>query len=161
MANRPLPSTPRFIRSTLLMLAASLMLGGCALIDGNTDDNRRLGVDRERAAWQANAPDQYAYVYVYGCFCPEEVRGPFEVVVQDGVVVSAVREGGPVTDFSPIVTVDELFDLIEEAYAEGADQVEVIYHEPFGYPLEISIDYDTGVADDELFIAVTSFRGIR
>jgi hypothetical protein len=52
-------------------------------------------------------------------------------------------------------TVGGLFDILRAAYAEDAHDVDVSYDPDFGYPTELSIDYDEQVADEELGMRVT------
>ena len=46
-------------------------------------------------------------------------------------------------------TVEEAFELVRQA-AERADYYEVQDHSRFGYPVEFSVDWILGMAEDEL-----------
>jgi Family of unknown function (DUF6174) len=68
--------------------------------------------------------------------------------------------------FIPL-TMDDLFDVLDEAYANHADVVQVSYDRDLGYPMEISIDPNygcqnpednCGVSDDEIEYTVKSFQ---
>ena len=56
-----------------------------------------------------------------------------------------------------IWTMDELFDLIRDAQAGGADDIEVAYSVD-GYPTLINIDYIKQAIDDELSLRIEDLR---
>ncbi len=67
------------------------------------------------------------------CFCPEERRGPFAVVVRTGIV-EATRDGKPVAEFASTTyfTVPGLFTAVERfAYS---DDITVAYDPDYGFP---------------------------
>ena len=130
------------------------LLSGCSLVGGTdaTDD-----LDDARRLWADADLGSYTMTLTRGCFCLEESIGPFEVTVEDGVVVSATREGETVpTD--RVLTVDALFDVLEDAYRRDAHRVEVTYDPTQGYPTTFFIDYDAGVADEELGYTVENLE---
>jgi hypothetical protein len=123
----------RLIRS----LAAVLVLSACATpLAGGTG-----GESASRQLWEQQGIDDYRYVYSVVCFCPE--RGPVQVTVRDGRVTevqttaaSSARVSG--TAQLQVLTVDELFDRIEEAQANGT-YTKVEYHPRLGYPTSAEI----------------------
>ena len=88
----------------------------------------------------------YRYQIQYSCFCPPEAMGPFTVLVRNGTEATSEEA---VPEFVTLPTIEELFVIIEEAYAQDASTVEVTYEERLGYPLAIFIDYDEMMADEE------------
>ena len=52
-------------------------------------------------------------------------------------------------------TVEDLFDLIEDAIARDAAVLEVRYDGRLGYPRAIVLDFSVDVADDELSVTVS------
>ncbi|HEX5871519.1 MAG TPA: DUF6174 domain-containing protein [Longimicrobium sp.] len=122
----------RLIRS----LAPALLLAACAapLVGGGDEDSL------SRRRWEGQGIDDYRYVYDAVCFCAE--RGPVQVTVRDGRVVEVAnadpnaRVAGGAT--RQVLTVDELFDRIEEAEANGT-YTKVEYHPRLGYPTSAEI----------------------
>jgi hypothetical protein len=122
----------RLIRS----LAPALLLSACGtpLLGGSDDDSLF------RLMWERQGIDDYRYVYSAICFCPE--RGPVQVTVRDNRVVE-VQSTQP-GDWAaggvqlPVLTVDELFDLIDEA-EENDTYTKVEYHPRLGYPTSAEI----------------------
>src|SRR5688500_13473280 len=112
------------------LLAPVLLLSACAkpLIGGSDSDapNRQL--------WQRQGIDDYRYTYSVVCFCPE--RGPVRVTVRDGRIAEVqnadpnARVAGPAQ--LQVLTVDDVFDRIEEAEANGT-HTSIQYHPTLGY----------------------------
>ena len=68
---------------------------------------------------------------------------PVVIRPEDGQPVEA-----PVADAFPPVS--GLFAVIDDALLRGAHRVDVEYDHETGTPLRLSIDYDEGLADEEL-----------
>ena len=99
----------------------------------------------------------YNYKLTVGCFCGE--AGTFDVEVRNGVVVNAAPSSGQSSGGEGAgKTMDDLFGVLTQAYAQNADEVVVEYIALLGYPTSISIDYTRGVSDDEIFYGVDSFE---
>ncbi|HEX6373471.1 MAG TPA: DUF6174 domain-containing protein [Longimicrobium sp.] len=117
-------------------LAPALLLAACAapLVGGGDDGSLA------RLVWERQGIDDYRYVYSAVCFCPE--RGAVEVTVRDGQVVEvrntdpSARVAGDAT--RQVLTVDQVFDRIEEAEANGT-YTRVEYHPRLGYPTSAEI----------------------
>ena len=113
-------------------------------------------VAAQRAVWESAGVANYVITYRTVCFCP--VVNDMEVVVRDGVLVSASNGGVAVaTDRFDVYDVDRLFDLIEAEIASGSDLVDVTFAPDLGYPLTIDLDRSLMAVDEELLIEVTRF----
>lgn len=112
--------------------------------------------------WQAQQIGSYRYGLAVSCFCPEELRQPVVITVTAGETNAIVTTAGgaPVTAafFDQYNTVDKLFALIQQAIAEGADEVAVTYDPTLGYPTEIKLDGSTQIADDERFLTISDLQ---
>jgi hypothetical protein len=97
------------------------------------------GGSEARQRWERQGIDDYRYVYSVVCFCPE--RGPVQVTVRDGQVAS-VGSADPNARVGQqllvVLTVDEVFDRIEEAEENGTP-TKVEYHPQLGYPTSAEI----------------------
>jgi hypothetical protein len=140
------------------------MLGllGCSWAAACSDlaiDVRSLTeLERAEAKWSRYGPESYAYGVARSCFCPVEAIGPVWVsVVGTTVTRTYVDSGDPVPASLAHLfpTVEELFDILREAYAADADEIRVTYEQDLGYPAELWIDYDRTTADEELGMTVT------
>lgn len=116
-------------------------------------------LQQQRMKWADTGIADYTHVVEIGCFCPEDVRGPFEVTVVGGEVATVIFDGQsiePVND--DLLTVGGLFSTIEEnAYS---DEISVTYS-PEGYPTTIDIDPAHHVFDEELRIDVHDLEAGR
>ena len=90
-----------------------------------------------RAKWRAQGFRRYRMTIRVNCFCLPEARGPFDLVVAEGAVVSAT----PDNEFSRNVpTIGKLFALIQDAINDGAANIQVTFNPRFGYPASVFID---------------------
>lgn len=125
----------RLIRS----LAPVVLLAACANPSGGSSDNGSAA----RARWDRHGIDDYRYTYSAVCYCPKQ--GPVQVTVHDGKIISVKGAGADqstqiVAGDEPLVvlTVDELFDRIEEAHETGT-YADVTYHPQLDYPTSAEI----------------------
>lgn len=88
------------------------------------------------------------------CFCLPEFQEPINISVS-GFRFQALTystsgeplEVGRIPDFH---TVESLFDFIENAFNRNVSNVYITYDETYGYPSQVSIDYDACLADEEV-----------
>ena len=114
-------------------------------------------VRAQRDRWGSNEITDYTMTVEIGCFCPEEYRGPFEVAVAGGQLVSATYKGEPAAEdvADQYFTVGGLFDALEGLV--DSDRLEVTYDRATGFPTEINADPDFQIADEEVYITVSNF----
>jgi hypothetical protein len=123
----------------------------CSVLDPE-DDAQRDELEGARSRWEMVGPAAYRTTQTHVCFCGTEVRGPVVVRVSAaGTTRTYVSDGRTVPahleQFFP--TVEGLFDEIEEALEQGADEVRVTYDPTTGAPLDVFIDYSERTADEE------------
>ena len=117
-----------------------------------------LSLRAAQERWQSSAIDSYELTVRRICYClsVDAVR----VTVENGVVVSRTfaATGAPVpstyADLYP--DVPGLFAIVEEA-ARSADDVDTRFDATYGFPAEISIDWDEVAVDDEISYRTESF----
>jgi len=93
---------------------------------------------------------------------PEFLRPIVTTVNGDGTASSRFADDGqavPVDYPFANQSINDVFNIIEEAINNGAHDVNVTYDEQFGYPTSVSIDYDERIADEELFLNISQFHG--
>lgn len=131
----------------------ALLLAGCGLVDPDPWDDRRLALALARAQWEETDPGSYRYDYFRGCFCAGPV-GRFVVTVTDGTVTAVVTEPdgepAPESALGAFATVEDLFQVVEDAIRNEVDGFRVGYHPEYGFPTLIDIDRDKHAIDDEL-----------
>jgi hypothetical protein len=138
------------------LLLASLVLAGCGDPTGMT----RADLEA-RMRWAASAPSAYEFTTGLACFCVSDYLRPVVVSVRNGKVEALRYEDDgtaiPLTRANEFPTIDGLFAIIAKARAHPNSIVTVEYDLGRGYPVTISIDYDTGLADDETWYSVRNF----
>ena len=112
----------------------------------------------EREFWESSGISDYRMHQTVLCFCVNE--GPYTVFVKSDTIYSAVnsQNGEPVGPSNlNLFTVDELFDLVEDASMQKADVLKVEFDKFYHYPKRIEIDYSRQAADDEITIIIKDF----
>lgn len=118
-------------------------------------------LDAARERWEAAGMSGYQMTLRRTCFCPSpDYTGPFAVTVEGGEL-AAVQLDGARVDAERGMTVDGLFDLIEDAYTRRAQSVTVAFNPELGYPTNVSIDYSFQMADEEIGYMVSDLRAAR
>lgn len=148
--------TTHRIISALLFVAVSLGVSACRILGPDNPESPQT--EEHRAIWDNIQTGSYSYELLRGCFCGH--GGWFVVdVVDDRISHVRGRDTDqviPVEDYDVFWTIDDLFDLIDEAAAE-ADDLEVTWSDT-GWPLKIDIDYVRGAVDDELVVEVANVQ---
>lgn len=118
----------------------------------------RLRLLEQRELWDSQGLRDYSFEVQRLCFCP--VRERVRVRVVDGAVAGAVDLGAGEElggdEVRWYLSIDGLFDLLDDAYAQGAQRVEVDFHASRGHPTHLWIDYDEKIADEELGFTLLS-----
>jgi pimeloyl-ACP methyl ester carboxylesterase len=106
-----------------------------------------------RQKWESMSIEDYRFKYRNICFCPPMITNPVTLTVRKGAIESAILVDTGKTieeaEFRRYMTIDALFDLIQDAIDRKARQIQVSYDPVLGYPMWGSIDYDLRVADEE------------
>src|SRR5690606_23652442 len=141
-----------------LLFSMILVFASCELVSNTSDFDRTRTVTEDfssiedpRARWEAYELTDYTIEQRLGCFCAGPLQ--FVAVVRDNDVVALRNASPPLEDESWVDhyrTVEELFDLIEEAQEVDPAVLEVTYHPRYGYPTRIYIDYSAQTADEEV-----------
>ncbi len=140
-----------------------LVLLGCWCAAGCTDlgvDVRSLtDLERAEARWEEGRSRWtagYSYIIERMCYCPIESMGPVHVDVRSPVRRQYSGTGNPVPPSLEHLfpTVEGLFDILRDAYAEEAHEVRVTYDPELGFPVDFWIDYEEMMADEELGMRV-------
>ena len=95
------------------------------------------------------------------CFCRQDLLDPVTIRVVDGIVASvAYVESGEAPEhdgFGRYVTIDGLFDTIQEAIDGEASEVTVSYDAAIGYPTNGRLDYDARMVDEEYMFTASDY----
>ena len=118
-------------------------------------------LDKHRALWAASRAGDYSFVLAPMCFCPQDLLDPVRITVVNGVVASVTYvESGKAPEhdgFGRYVTIDDLFDTIQEAIDRKASQITVTYDPETGYPTDARLDYVARMTDEEYMFTVSDY----
>lgn len=121
---------------------------------------KKLTINRQ--LWNKQKISNYRYTFTRSCFCVPKATEPVVIEVRNDITTSitSVETGQPVDTklFESYNTVPKLFNIIRDAIARRAANLTVKYDPKFGYPTEINIDYNSQIADDELFLTIENLQ---
>lgn len=141
------------LRVLALVVAAAALPTAC-LDFGPSERSLAEEVADHRRTWESRRPAAYTLELERLCFCAPDGRGPVVVEVVGALAVNRTYSDSgeavpaPLAEVFP--SVDGLFDILEEALAQGAESVEVEWDETTGVPVHFFIDYRATMADEEV-----------
>ena len=119
-------------------------------------------LNQAQAKWKRTQPPHYSYQLQRSCFCMPDYLKPIMIRVFKGKVQQAtvMPEGKPLSTArkSEAIPMEGAFKLIQEAINRRAAKITVTYHAQYGYPKQISVDYDQRMADEELYLTINNFK---
>ncbi|WP_338421770.1 DUF6174 domain-containing protein [Nostoc flagelliforme] len=126
-------------------------------------NSRRLRFNK--GLWDRANIYNYHITVSNSCFCITDARGPVVIRVRNGqpTSITSVATGQPVNPqfFQKYDTIPELFNVIQDAINRKAYNVDVEYNAKLGYPTKINIDYDSRIADEEIFLTIENFQELK
>jgi hypothetical protein len=136
---------------------ASIVL--CAVLASTAQaDTSRKEFTAALQKWQAAGIHDYSFTLSWSCECL--ATQPIRITVQGDKIQSA-RNPGIWGFFTPVsgttLTMNQLFQKIEEAYAGGAAHIVLTLNKDYSYPESIAIDYDEPAVDDEIIYYINDF----
>jgi hypothetical protein len=150
----------RILLSAGLIFVLILMMA-CSLF---SPASREL--DRNRSRWQEKNIQDYRFALEIGCMCPWRDQMPLAIEVRNGEVASITAANGedisPYLDtFSKHDTFNELFDTVQFAIQNGADELKVEYDPDYGFPTSILINPMKNAYDDETGYTISNFEVLK
>lgn len=145
----------------ILFILLAVVLTACSAASAATEVPSEFEGARQK--WQDAGISHYRFKVAIGCFCIFTQDMPLIIEVQDGEVVSMEYQSGNEIDpsnlelFNRYATVDAIFVELEKALVD-ADSVTVEYDETYGFPTQVSIDFDQQAADEEIYLTISDFE---
>jgi Family of unknown function (DUF6174) len=157
----------RHIHLFLSLLLALLASHGSMASTGDKEMAAlQEALDDAMALWGSQNITQYKMEFNRTCECLPESLLPYFVIVDNSTVTDVYNttSGEALNMSEPLpveaFTVDILFETIQTAVTTGAPTIEVEYDEVYGFPISLFIDFDSLVADDELYLDISAFLSI-
>jgi uncharacterized protein DUF6174 len=145
------------MRTTIACLVLTLATLGTACSE-SADDH---GLAAARKQWVSHLPASYSFTWQQGCECIGDMTRPMRISVTAGQLTNAVfvddqaAVGEQVRRY--LLTIDGVFDKIQDAIDQDAAEVTIEYDPALGYPRSVFVDYSTKVADEELSLQISDF----
>ena len=148
------------IGGTILTLVVA---AGCSIFSVDNKDHQ-LSLDDSRSRWEASGVTDYTMRFqrLSSCFiCQPTDLIEVRITVRGDTIreVFDIAQNLPFTDFTPgvFLTIDELFDFIQEAIDLDAAEIDISYDRILGYPIDITVDISRRFFDDETSFQVREF----
>ncbi|MEH2378584.1 MAG: DUF6174 domain-containing protein [Nostoc sp.] len=115
--------------------------------------------------WRRQRIPNYRYEFTRSCNCLPKATELVIIQVRNGVTTSITsKETGKPVDaqlFQKYNTIPKLFNIIRNALIKKAANLTVQYEPKIGYPTQINIDYNSQIADDEIFFTIKNLQRIN
>lgn len=119
--------------------------------------NYQFELDEGRERWNENAPSHYRYVQDEWAFSGSV--GPVRIEVLDGEIVSAVIvETDEPAPEARALTIEDLFDMVQDEIDGDPDDLDVVYDEDLGFPATVDVDPIDNAIDDEHGFSAEQFE---
>lgn len=144
------------MRATLACFLTLATLGTAC--SESADDH---GLAAARKQWVDHLPASYSFTWMQSCECIGDMTRPIRISVTAGQLTNAVfvddqaAVGEPVRRY--LLTIDGVFDKIQDAIDQDAAEITVDYDPARGYPRSVFVDYSRQVADEELSLQISDF----
>ena len=158
-----LPPHERRRRTRVTLAIAAVLAGAGWIACSDPLGPEQSELEEARARWEAHGSPFYRFTFQRSCFCAPAIIRPARIEVHNRVVVSAVDPdtGDPLDPPQEgFLTIDDLFDEIQEIIDLKADEIQASYDEDYGYPLNVVVDWITNAIDDEMSFQVTDYADI-
>jgi len=100
--------------------------------------------------WESLNINSYTYSFQVSCYCPDEITSPKEVKVIDGEIVIVNNTPYNAELHWGVLSITQLFYVIEEAKINKAWVIKAEYHKEKGHPVSVYIDQEEMIADEEI-----------
>lgn len=146
----------------LILIVMALILAGCAAMGSALGSQSEIEQNKEK--WQDAGISHYRYNLFISCFCVFTQDMPLIIEVQDGKVVSMEFQSGNEIDpsllelFEKYATIDRVFTEVEAGLNGGADNVVVTYDPTYGFPNQVTLDFEQQAADDEIYLTLSDLE---
>ena len=149
----------------IILIVMTLILAGCAAMGSAQGSQSEIEQNKEK--WRDAGISHYRYHLFISCFCVFVENMPLVIEVQDGKVVSMEYQNGSEIDpsllelFEKYATIDRVFAEVEAGLNGAADNVVVKYDPTYGFPSEVTLDFEEQVADDEIYLTLSNFEELQ
>lgn len=140
-------------------LALLILLAAGTACEAPTGPADRTNLAAARALWNARGGPAYSFKVNRACECVLGGRLMTVTVINGAVTAAEDLGSGSTVDralLTYVLTVPDLFDLIQDGLDRKAAYLAVSYDPTYGYPTRIEIDYSVNAVDDEIMMTASN-----
>jgi len=145
-----------------ILFFAMLFLLGCdsSSTTPKNVDTKQQTYNKYKALWDKSGIQSYTFVMERTCFCPIEENTQVKVAQHTLVEAKYIPSNRPYNkeQLSYLKTINQYFNLIQEAIDNKVYKLTVTYDKTYGYPSYIYIDTDKQMVDEEISYTLTHFN---
>ena len=116
-----------------------------------------LNLQEQEKKWKKQGITDYEFTSQISCFCQSDYTLPKAVVVKNDEIQSINGVAYANLEYENHMTIDELFDYIEDRQNKNPVIENLEFDSVYGFPSYIYFDISEMIADDEIGYTITNF----
>lgn len=139
----------------LIALTAPFLISAC---ENNNHTLQILDLKEAKDLWEKKEVKTYRVDVERICFCPSPFR--YTMKVKNGKIVKILdsENGEPVDANAGHLTIDELFNWLEQITIQKPQKLELEFHPKLGYPTFIDYNQSDYIADEEILMRLKDLQ---
>lgn len=116
-----------------------------------------LNLQEQEKKWKKQGITDYEFTSQISCFCQSDYTLPMAIVVKNDEIQSINGVAYANLEYENHMTIDELFDYIEDRQNKNPVIENLEFDSVYGFPSYIYFDISEMIADDEIGYTITNF----
>lgn len=116
-----------------------------------------LNLQEQEKKWKKQGIIDYEFTSQISCFCQSDYTLPKAIVVKNDEIQSINGVAYANLEYENHMTIDELFDYIEDHQNKNPVIENLEFDSVYGFPSYIYFDISEVIADDEIGYTITNF----
>ena len=116
-----------------------------------------LNLQEQEKKWKKQGITDYEFTSQISCFCQSDYTLPKAIVVKNHEIQSINGVAYANLEYENHMTIDELFDYIEDCQNKNPVIENLEFDSVYGFPSYIYFDISEMIADDEIGYTITNF----
>ena len=116
-----------------------------------------LNLQEQEKKWKKQGITDYEFTSQISCFCQSDYTLPKAIVVKNDEIQSINGVAYANLEYENHMTIDELFDYIEDRQNKNPVIENLEFDSVYGFPSYIYFDIIEMIADDEIGYTITNF----
>lgn len=138
-------------------VAFAACTGGTAIPEQTPEE---IELEGARTMFHQNMSNNYSFHWRQSCECSPDATAEMLITVTNGAISDAIyvqtEQPVPANIRATLLTIDGVFDKIQDAIDEDAHMITVQYDTELGFPSSVAVDYSEQIADEELSLILSN-----